>query len=216
MIKRFFATLFVAFFLMGNSLPSQAHPHSWIDLETALLFDEKGQVTGLWVGWLFDDYYSAFTLEGMTPNAQGAYDQQALNQLAEQNLKNLSEYSYFTFIQADGQKADVHPVTDYKTFVENNRLWMEFTITLKEPLHPKTQKLEYAVYDPTYYVEILHAVEGDPIQLIGEGAASCGYQLKKPEPPQELSLMAAGLDKDESAGDGIGVHFAERIEISCQ
>ncbi|SCA55980.1 conserved exported hypothetical protein [Candidatus Terasakiella magnetica] len=205
-----FCTLF-----LSNVQKLHAHPHTWIDLETALIFDPDGKVSGLWVGWLFDDFYSAFTLEEMTPDAKGNYDQKALNDLAQQNLKNLSEYSYFTFINVDGKKAASQPVTDYKTHVEKNRLWMEFTVTLAQPIDPKTHKIDYAVYDPTYYVEILHAAEGDPIQLIGEKSMGCGYAMKKPEPPKELSLMAADMDKDETAGDGIGVYFSETVELSC-
>ncbi len=215
MFKRFLSVVLVSFCLL-TPIRASAHPHTWIDLETALIFNEKGQITGLWVGWLFDDFYSAFTLEGMKPNKDGKYDQKALNTLAETNLKNLSEYSYFTYIHVDGKQPAYKTVTDYKTFVENQRLWMEFTVELKEPIPAKGHQIDYAVYDPTYYVEILHAEKGDPIQLIGKGAQGCGYALKKPEPPEELSFMAANLDKDETAGDGIGQFFAEKVELSCK
>jgi len=211
----FFRTFFALVLFLIFSTPARAHPHSWIDLETALLFDDQGMVTGLWQGWLFDDFYSAFTLEGMAPDKDGGYDQVALNSLAETNLKNLSEYSYFTFIHADGAQPPYKPVESYKTFVENNRLWMEFTVMLETPIDPKQHKIDYAVYDPTFYVEILHAATGDPVQLNGKGAAQCGYRLKKPEPPKEISLMAAAMDKDQTAGDGIGIYFAEHVEISC-
>lgn len=206
--------LFVFLAILGLSHPAKAHPHSWIDLETSLIFNEKGEVAGLWVGWLFDDFYSAFTLEETARNKDGGYDQKSLDALAEQNLKNLSEYSYFTFIRADEKAVSMQPVTDYKTYVSKNRLWMEFSVMLEQPLDPKTHKIDYAVYDPTYYVEILHAANGDPVQLVGN-TQGCGYRLKTPEPPEELSLMAAGLDKTETAGDGIGVYFAERVVLSC-
>jgi len=212
LLYRFFLTCL--FFTLAHAT-ARAHPHSWIDLETSLIFNDQGQVIGLWQGWLFDDFYSAFTLEGMAPDKNGKYDQKALNSLAETNLKNLSEYSYFTFIHKDGKQPAYHPVHDYKTFVENNRLWMEFSVMLTEPIDPKAHKIDYAVYDPTYYVEILHAATGDPVQLSGKGALGCSYRLKNPEPPKEMSLMAAAMDKSESAGDGIGIYFAQHVEISC-
>ncbi len=207
--------LLAALILSLGSLSAKAHPHTWIDLETAPLFNEEGKVTGLWVGWLFDDFYSAFTLNEMKPGQDGEYVQKALNALAETNLKNLAEFSYFTFLRANGKPVKFKPVSDYKTSLQGNRLWMEFTVELETAIDPKTQKFDYAVYDPTFYVEILHAVEGDPIQLSGEGSLGCNYALKKPEPPEELSLMAAALDKDETAGTGIGESFAERVEILC-
>ncbi|NVK19983.1 MAG: DUF1007 family protein [Methylocystaceae bacterium] len=206
--------LVMLFLVLGASLPAKAHPHSWIDLETSLIFNEKGQIKGLWVGWLFDDFYSAFTLEETPRNKDGGYSQKSLNDLAEQNLKNLSEYSYFTFIHSDGKAVTFKPVTDYKTYVSKQRLWMEFTVMLENPIDPKAHKIDYAVYDPTYYVEILHAASGDPIQLVGN-TQGCGYRLSMPEPPEELSLMAAMLDQSETAGDGIGVFFAEKVVLSC-
>jgi len=184
-------------------------------MDTSLIFNEQGQATGLWVGWLFDDYYSAFTLEVIQRQEDGSYDQKALNRLAEENLRNLSEYSYFTFIKVDGKQTPYLPVTDYKTHVSQNRLWMEFTVMFKDAIDPKKHAIDYAVYDPTFYVEILHEAKGDPIQFIGTGARGCGYALKRPEPPEEISLMAGMLDKDETAGDGIGQYFAERVVISC-
>jgi len=216
MMRYFLGFLTFTFCLLILASRPQAHPHSWIDLETTLLFNDQGQVTGLWQGWLFDDFYSAFTLDGMKPDENGKYDQKALRKLAATNLKNLSEYSYFTFIEADGKTQPLQEVSAYKTYIQGNRLWMEFSVMLEKPLNPRDIKLEYAVYDPTYYVEILHAVQGDPIQLTGTGAMGCGYRLKKPKPPEEMSLMAAALDQNETAGDGIGVYFAEHVEISCQ
>lgn len=204
----------LAFVLTLAARPVQAHPHTWIDLETALIFNEEGKVSGLWVGWLFDDYYSAFTLEEIQPDKAGKYPQEKLDELATINLTNLSEYNYFTFIKADGKQQAIKPVTKFKTSVKR-RLWMEFTVELETPIDPRIQKIDYAVYDPTFYIEILHAVNGDPIQMIGNKALGCNYKLVKPEPPKELSLMAAALDKDETPKESIGASFAEQIDILC-
>jgi len=215
-MKQIISLTLLLLFSLSVSSRVQAHPHSWIDLETSLIFNDEGKVIGLWQGWLFDDFYSAFTLEGMKPDNDGKYDTKALNELAETNLENLSEYSYFTFIKIDGKKGNYQKVKDYKTFVEGNRLWMEFSVMLNEPVDPKAHAINYSVYDPTYYVEILHAEGGDPIQLTGAGSQGCGYEMKKPEPPKEMSLMAAAMDRNQSAGDGLGVYFSEQVEISCR
>ena len=215
-MKKFIRLFLLALVLSLPASSLKAHPHSWIDLETALLFDKQGRVTGLWVGWLFDDYYSAFTLENMKRGEDGNFNQTELNELAQTNLENLSEFNYFTFLRADEKTLPIKKVTDYKTHVEGFRLWMEFSVELEKPIDPKAHRFDYAVYDPTFYVEILHALEGDPIQIIGDSASACAYVLNKPEPPEELSLMAASLDTNETAGDGIGVYFAERVDIQCQ
>lgn len=203
---RFFIVLAV---LCGLSANAKAHPHAWIDLETTVVFDDAGLVKGLRVGWLFDDFYSAFSLDGVKPT------QDALNILAETNLKNLSEYDYFTQITADGKKLATQKVTDYHTELRGKRLWLEFFVPLESGVDPKKSKLTYAVFDPTYYVEILHAETGDPIRLEGQ-AKGCGYRLTPPQPPEDISLMAAAMDQTQTAGDTIGDYFAEHVTLRCQ
>jgi len=198
--------LFVLFFFPSVA---KAHPHAWIDMETAVLFDDKGMVTGLRVGWLFDDFYSAFSMEGIQPT------QKRLNELAEANLKNLSEYNYFTQMKVEGQLLKHKPVETYTTQLIGNRLWLEFDVMLETAINPKKQSLTYAIFDPTYYVEILYSKEGDPIRMVGN-SSGCGYAVKLPEPPKEMSLMAAALDKTETAGDTIGTYFAEKVTLSCR
>lgn len=203
---RFFIVLTVLLCLSTNA---KAHPHAWIDLETTVVFDDAGLIKGLRVGWLFDDFYSAFSLDGVKPT------QDAFNKLAETNLKNLSEYNYFTQITADGKKLATQKVTEYNTELQGNRLWLEFFVPLVDPVDPKKVKITYAVFDPTYYVEVLHAETGDPIRLEGN-TNGCGYRLIPPQPPEDISLMAAAMDQTQTAGDTIGDYFAEHVTLRCQ
>ena len=87
---------------------------------------------------------------------------------------------------------------------------------LKTPIDVKMHQIEYAVYDPTYYIEILYAEETQVVRLEGYGKSHCQYILHPPEPPEELSLFAAGLDQNQKAGDGIGEMFAERVVLTCR
>lgn len=207
MIRRLLLTLVLT---LSLSIQAHAHPHAWIDMETALIFDDQGRVTGLRVGWLFDDFYSAFSLDGIEAT------QQKLNELAEINLGNLKEYKYFTDIKIDGVRQKHGDVSEYNTELIGNRLWLDFVVPLLEPVDPMTHEIVYSVYDPTYYVEILHATEGDPIRFEGAANAACGYAMKNPEPPEDIALLAAALDKTETAGDAIGTYFAERVVLSCR
>lgn len=203
-----FLVFFVTVFLM--SAPVKAHPHAWIDMETAVIVNGKGEVTGLRIGWLFDDFYSAFTMDGISVT------QEALNALAETNLKNLSEYDYFTRVLVDGEKVSVKPVTQYQTEVIENRLWMEFVVELTASVNPMKSNVTYSVFDPTYYVEILHAKEGDPIRIEGGENLGCAYNVTPPEPPEEIYLLASSLDKTQTAGNSIGTYFAEKVSLQCR
>ncbi len=91
---------------------------------------------------------------------------------------------------------------------------MSFVVPLSTPATLGEASLTYAVYDPTYYVELLHAESDDAIRL--EGApADCAYTLIPPDPDPEMVTFAAGLGQTESAGDGLGILFAERVSLQC-
>jgi len=186
----------------------ESHPHAWIDMETTVLFSETGAIEGVRVGWLFDDFYSAFSLDGL----EGT--QQQLNELADINIKNLSEFDYFTRIRLNGEDQTFLPVTRYETALSGNRLWLEFDVMLASPIVPSAGQVQYSVFDPTYYVQILHAEQGDPIRLTGN-AGDCGYQLQGPQPPDDIALLAQAMDQTETMGPTIGHYFAETVDLSC-
>jgi ABC-type uncharacterized transport system substrate-binding protein len=74
--------------------------------------------------------------------------------------------------------------------------------------------LIYSIFDPTYYVEILHAEIKDVIRLI-DAPESCKHSLIKPDPNPEMVALAAGLDRNQSAGDTLGAIFADKVLIEC-
>jgi ABC-type uncharacterized transport system substrate-binding protein len=200
---------------LGNDTRSEAHPHAWIDLRSAVVLDEDSKVTGLRVHWIFDEFYTLFTLEVLDPDRDGNPDPELVRGLAEENLKNLADYSYFTYVKVDGEQPDYGPVVDYDSYLEGERLVMEFVVPLSEPVDPTAQSLSYAVYDPTYYIEIFHV---DPQSFGAEGPmpADCALELEEPNPNPEMVSFAASLDQTESAGDGLGAFFAEQVYLRCQ
>ncbi|MGI9451532.1 MAG: DUF1007 family protein, partial [Geminicoccaceae bacterium] len=65
-----------------------------------------------------------------------------------------------------------------------------------------------------YYIDIVH-LEDDIITFDGAGADRCQGEIVQPNPTFEPVTLAAALDKDESAGDGLGELFAETVLIHC-
>jgi ABC-type uncharacterized transport system substrate-binding protein len=91
---------------------------------------------------------------------------------------------------------------------------MAFLLPFAEPGALKGVELTYSVFDPTYYIEVLHAEGGTPIRLV-DAPGNCRADRVPPNPdPQSVSL-AASLDRTQSAGDGLGVFFAESVKIRC-
>ena len=64
-----------------------------------------GPITGVRHAWTFDEKYSAFAVQGV--GADGVPVETALKRLGEENVKNLGEYDYFTFLRVAGIKVAV-------------------------------------------------------------------------------------------------------------
>jgi ABC-type uncharacterized transport system substrate-binding protein len=91
---------------------------------------------------------------------------------------------------------------------------MTFTLRLAEPVDPAKDHLTYAVYDPSYYIEILHIEAPDAITLMG-ATERCSHELIRPNPAAEAVALAAALDQAATAEQGFGALFAERVHIRC-
>ena len=200
--------------LIAAPRPASAHPHAWIDVKVKVLFDDKGRVYALEETWIFDPMYTAFSLEGVERDKDGRPDQRAIDALMAENMKNIKEYNYLTEVDSNGAKAAFSGVRDIRGSHEDKRLRLTFTLLLEKPVEAEKAPVRYAVFDPTYYIEILHAEGGGAIELAGAGAG-CSYRLIPPNPTPEAVGLAAALDRTQSGGDGLGALFAERVSIRC-
>ncbi len=192
--------------------PAGSHPHAWIDLESGALLDDQGRLTGIEIDWRFDAFYTAFVLDGTRPDQARQAD---LDKLAAENIGNLKDYSYFTEIEVDGQRQAVAPVDGFKTAMRGDQLWLHFVVPVATPVAAAAgHRLRYAVYDPTYFIEIRH-VSKQAARVTGPGSTGCQTRLVEPRPPMEAIALAAGLDMSESGGDSLGRLFAEWVTVTC-
>ena len=192
---------------------ANAHPHAWIDLDTRLIFDAEGRLEAVELDWLFDEFYTAFIAEeyttaGVTPSA-------FLEQVAAENLANLREYDYFTDLEQNGAPLALGDVRRFETSIEGERLWLKFEIPLATPADPAAGPFEFAVYDPTYYIEVLYHPGQSPV-LDGLAEDACSIFVMPPTPTPDQVAMAFALDMNQSGERGLGRNFAEIATIDCR
>lgn len=201
------------FFLVVVPGMAVGHPHAWIDLRSTVILDDAGQAIAIEQEWLFDPFYTVFVMEeaGRDATAQ----KQALTDLARTNLKNLRDYDYFTEVRANGVKATLGTVREFESELRGDRLWMRFVVPLVDPIDPKASRLSFAVFDPTYYAEILH-LEGDIIVFQGPTGSGCFGRIVPPNPNPEAVLLAQALDRGAAPDDTLGRIFAEWVEVTCK
>jgi ABC-type uncharacterized transport system substrate-binding protein len=199
--------------VLAGPAPALAHPHAWIDLDSRLLFDAAGRLEAIELDWLFDEFYTAFIAEEFV--AAGPEPSAFLKQVAAENLANLREYDYFAELAQDGAKLAFGEVRRFETGLRDERLWLKFEVPLAAPAEPGAGPFELAVYDPTYYIEVLYH-EGHAPQVAGVAADACEVFVMPPTPTAEQVSLAFMLDASQTGETGLGRHFAEVATIDCR
>jgi ABC-type uncharacterized transport system substrate-binding protein len=189
-----------------------AHPHAWIDLRTRVIMNDEGRVAALELDWLFDDFYTALIAEEFVQ--EGRPPSEFLSEVASTNLANLAEYDYFTDVRLNGERLSLGKVTRSETGLRDKRLWLRFEVPLVKPVDPDTGRLTFAIYDPTYYIEIVY-LDGEFVGFSGPGADACFGRIVPPNPSFEAVALASALDRTQSGGDGLGELFAETVVVEC-
>ena len=194
--------------------PAVAHPHAWIDLTVEVAFDAEGRVAALTETWLFDEFYTVFVIQGADRDGDGTPDQDALDAVMNENMKNLAEYDYFTEVRSGDAEIATGEARATSTRMTDGRLELKFTVPLSDPVSVADMPFRYAVFDPTYYIEMVHAEVDRPVTLAG-APAGCTAAVIQPDPDPEQVVLAASLDRTESAGDTLGKFFAETVRVTC-
>ncbi|WP_252106201.1 MULTISPECIES: DUF1007 family protein [unclassified Halomonas] len=210
-----------AFLAAGSLLlasDAQAHPHGWIDLSVNVVTDAQGRVTSLDQIWRMDPFYSLIVFDELRNVADATFEE-GLDQLGQDIRANLSAQHYFTSVWLDGEPQALGEVSEYTTYQSNNRLVYMFSLPLAEPVALDDGRLEYQIYDPTYYIEVVHEEQdGAPAEsalaLVGD-ETSCTLSITPADPDPELVLQAALLDKGEQGEPELGRYFAETGHIDC-
>ena len=194
------------------SVPAAAHPHAWIDMHSEVMLDGDGDMEGLRLYWVFDEWYTTYIASEFAKS--DTMSTEFLTSLASQNLANLAEYDYFTKVLVDGEKASIGKVTKFDTGLLQERLWLRFEVPLADAIDPRKRKVSYKVYDPSYYIEILH-VEDNPVTFKGKGADQCSAKVIDADPTFEAVALASAIDVTQTGGDNLGELFAQTVEVSC-
>lgn len=218
-LRRHLRLAAVALLCFAMSGLAHAHPHGWIDLRMRLVVDDEGRLTGLHQSWRMDPFYSLVVLEELGQAGGEGGLEAALDQLGSEIRDNLVPYGYYTELTLAGEKQGFSEVNDYTVLERGGRVEFIFLLPLAEPQPLAGQSLRYQVFDPTYYIEMVHEEENrapaEDALLVG-GELACETRIHQPSPDPEMVMRAAMLDVDDEAEPGLGRHFAETGEVTCR
>lgn len=194
--------------------PSGAHPHTWIYYEVELVFDEEARIAGMRQSWSFDEFYTVYATAGLGGEG-GKPDQKLIDAITAENMKNLREYDYFTDVRYGGERIGLDTASDIESRMDGDRLRMSFFAPLERPVDPRAGDFSYRIFDPTYYIEMVHAPSDQAIRL-SNAPPTCATHLIGPDPNPEMSAYAAALDRTQKGTDGLGALFAEKVVVRCE
>jgi ABC-type uncharacterized transport system substrate-binding protein len=204
----------IAIFGLMLAAPALAHPHVWVTMNSELVYGPDGSVTGINHSWAFDDMFSAFATQGTESKVKGQFTREELAPLAKVNIESLKEYDYFTYVTADGQKAELtEPAPSYWLDYTNQILTLHFTLPFKTPVKAKLLKIE--VYDPTIFVDFEWAKKS-PVS-VANFPHGCKLDVVLPREMtyaegKALSQIPADAQNTTMAW---GAQFANKILVNC-
>lgn len=220
MKKVYWIILIILLFCFSSPFPVRAHPHIWIDMNTKLIFNNNGHIQALEIFWLFDPFYSAF-LSIRVEQIRKKGKKNAYSEFASGMAERLAKHHYFTEATVNGKRIQFfqHRNTasgKISRGKNKGRFWSKLTLDLSQPIDPKKNQFSYSVYDPTYYIEILHVEKQPAFELVGLKNDNCIGRLIKANPDEEIRTFAASLDKTQSGGKELGRLFADRVVLQCK
>jgi ABC-type uncharacterized transport system substrate-binding protein len=184
-------------------------------MQVEVRFNSEGFATGLYQQWLFDDYYSVFITEDMDEDGDGKPDHHRLEALRETILGNLKSHDFFTNSERQGEKLTYDSVSQGAIAMRGHRVEIRFFLPFTMPINPHNSPLTYRIFDPSFYIEMLHAEKQNAI-VLKDAPEGCGYRLEPPTPDPEKVAYAASLPASQSGGSELGQFFAESVIIECR
>ena len=198
--------------LLSLVTPTVGHPHMWVDLESRVVLNIDDGSVAIQQVWLFDDFFSTAVIEdsSLDPGGTNAGIQKEIERITEA----LKPYNYYTEIEMAGKNLSSTLVGDVTWEVIENRIKMSFTVAPNESSVSDVQGWSYAIFDPTYYIEMLHE-EGATITIDGDLAQKCSSWIEQPNPSADAVALSQSTILDNNADDTVGRFFAETVHVSC-
>jgi len=212
-MPRAWACVAAAWFLILSMVtPTVAHPHMWVDLESRVMLHNAGRSIDIYQSWLFDDFFSTAVIEdaAVHPDGKNTGIQQEIDRI----VAALEPYNYFTVIKHGSKTLSSKLVGDVEWKIIQNRIQMKFSLAVDKHNGLETQHWSYAIFDPTYYIEMLHA-EGATITIEGETSTKCNSWIEQPNPSSDAVALSQSTTLDNNPDETIGRLFAETVHVNC-
>ena len=137
---------------------AQAHPHVFVDSALKLRF-KKNDLTAIDVIWTFDEMSSDMFLIDLDTNADGTLSKAEWKKQRPDIEGYLSEQSFFVHVTLDGKRIHFAKLNTFTASFADGILTYKMTIPVGIAQKAAPQKMQIAIFDPSYYTDFYTALE---------------------------------------------------------
>ena len=204
--------------LVLSAVPSQAHPHVFVDGGVDFVISAQKDLSALRVTWLYDAFESLFILSslGISPNAADQLEDADRQALIEHEGNWSDDFEGSAHLSVDGQSIAMERPVDMGVDLIDGRLQVTFTRNLKSPVNLGDATAEVAFYEATYFYAF--AATRRPQVFNAKGACLAEVAPFSPD-AQDAAMQAALsiLSKEETPQiSQVGALFADKIVVRCE
>lgn len=213
---RFARALIAGVFLASAAASSaSAHPHVFAEARLDLEVNPDGTVKALRHLWRFDDLFSSTVLMEFDKNGDLKLDDAELDQVAKTIHDSLAEYGYFQIVTIDGKDVKMRPPARLMANFDDQTLIVLFESEPEKPLK-LTGKVDFGVYDPTFYTAIDFTKDDDiSVAHLPKG---CSRKVVRPDPDEAIRENQKTLTDaffNDPTGTNMSKIFATKLELNC-
>jgi ABC-type uncharacterized transport system substrate-binding protein len=211
-----FRIFYVGFALgvAGACSGAVAHPHVLPSVRASIVFDERGEITGVRQSWTYDHAYSAFILKTAGKSPAGSLSEGELKTFLESQVAALGKHSFFTTARSQAVTVDFAAPQDV-AFVQlpDARLELSFFLPLASPGSAK-REVVFEIHDPNYFAYFTIPPNGLTLQ---NASANCSATVVGPAPIdlRQTSLIPKAFWQALDGSATASAQFVNRITVSC-
>ncbi len=204
--------------LMLIAAPLRAHPHIFVDVELAILFDSDGRPEAVEIAWVYDEFFSMLLVSdmGLDPDFTGTVTEEERESLDGFDMNWIEDYHGDTHVSQGGRPFALTGPVEWSSDYRDGQLRSRHLRRFHDAPDP-TREWTIAVYDPTYYTS--YTLVGQPRVT---GRSDCIARVFEPDWDAALETLEAALDELLGAGGDIeaefpavGALFSDEVRLTC-
>jgi len=137
-----------------------AHPHMFLTSSEEFVWD-KGRLSGCWIEWTFDQFFSADIIQAYDHDGNGKFDDAETKEVYNGAFIYLKNYYYFTFIRQGQNRTNPQSVSSFRAGIRGPKMWYRFFVDLSKS---SPGEICLSVYDYTFFCDIRYP-DGTPVKL---------------------------------------------------